>query len=225
MRRGFTLIELAFVVAMLGALVAIGWGSVYQHIPRYRLVRTAKMFRGQLMKMRHLAVQTNRETRVELQANGGDCGDGVSWGGKWEMAVGDNTIGSSFWDVLPEDTHADGSDDLNGTGLVDIGRGGNLSAKDVCLGDWGNINGPSVNGASNQDSIVFNPRGWISNPTSDFNSRGYIEFHFYNQEATRDNRTDKLTVQLSRAGMTRLVSYRDQHPENAVGTSESSTIQ
>ena len=100
-----------------------------------------------------------------------------------------------------------------------------LLSSPVCFADWGLINGTSINGANNADSIVFTPRGWLANPSSDFNTNGYIELNFFNQEANRNQRTDYISVQLSRAGMIRLVSYEAAYPSNSVGVSSSSTVQ
>jgi hypothetical protein len=145
---------------------------------------------------------------------------GNQWGGRWELSVGDRALGSTNWDLMPEDSFEDQADNDDSESLVDLGDIGNDRAKDVCLQEWGTLIGPSLN---NANSVVFSPRGWIQNPNSDFNSQGYIEFQFYNQDAMRNGVADSVTVQISRAGMLRLVTNPQSYAQNAVGTAASSS--
>jgi prepilin-type N-terminal cleavage/methylation domain-containing protein len=221
-RRGFSLVEVLVAVGILSALAGIGWGTMVEHLPRFRLVRIAKQFRSELLSMRQIAVQSNREAKFELLAHsGGDCSDTEMWGGAWEMSVGNEMMGSRIWDLLPEDSAEDGTDDDQSYSRVSFFSGGNQSGKDVCFREWGQINGPSW--GSNQDSIVFSPRGWLRNPASDFNTRGYLEFHFVNQDAHRNGVFDVVKVQVSRAGMIRLLRVPQSHNLNQIGTSITST--
>ena len=224
MQRGFTLLEVAIAVAILGILAAVGWGTIEEHLSRFRLVRTSKQFRADLVKMRQIAVQTNREARMLLLSHSGDCTDGVTWGASWQLAVGNQSFGSTQWDLLPEDTMEDGVDDDQGLGIVDISEFGDERGKDICFREWANLGGPTT-GGNNSDSIVFGPRGWLRNPPSDFNARGYLEFHFVNQEANRDGIVDALKIQVSRAGMIRTVRVPRTYHNNQVGTSVTSSNQ
>lgn len=223
--RGFTMIEIVVALSILTVLAGIGWGTMQEHLPRFRLVRIAKHFRSELISMRQIAVQTNRETRFQLLGHsGGNCiSDPTQWGGAWEMSVGDQVMGSTKWDLLPEDSMEDGTDDLQGDAVVSFFDGGTHSGKDVCFQDWGSLLGPLT--GSNQDSIVFSPRGWLRNPSADFNAYGYMEFHFYNQEANRAGVFDAVKVQVSRAGMVRLLRVPKPHNFNPIGTSITSSIQ
>jgi len=175
-----------------------------------------------LVKMRQIAVQTNRESRMLLLSSSGDCSDTDSWGGSWQLAVGDRSLGATSWDLLPEDSIMDGSDDDQSLALVDISAFGDERGVDICFQEWGHINGPLGN---NYDSIVFSPRGWLRNPSSDFNSRGYLEFNFINQEANRIGVVDALKIQISRSGMIRLVKVPQSYHQNPVGTSVTSSTQ
>ena len=223
-RRGFSLIEVMVAVGILSALAGIGWGTMVEHLPRFRLVRIAKQFRAELLSMRQIAVQTNREAKFELLAHsGGDCSDTEMWGGAWEKSVGDQIMGSRIWDLLPEDSAEDGTDDDQSYSRISFFDGGNENGRDVCFRDWGTLSGPSW--GRNQDSIVFSPRGWLRNPASDFNTRGYLEFHFVNQDAHRKGVFDAVKVQVSRAGMIRLLRVPQPHNLNQVGTSVTSTVQ
>ena len=221
---GFTMLEIMVAVGILGVLVGIGWGSMQAHLPRFRLVRMAKKFRSDLVLMRQIAVQSNRETKLEMLGHSGDCSDTTTWGGAWQMAVGDRLSGSRHWDLLPEDSFNDGSDDDQSTAIQSFFQNGNISGKDVCLHEWSTLLGPS-NVSNAHDSIVFSPRGWLRNPPSDFNNHGYMEFDFYNQEAARQGVSDIVKVQISRSGMIRLLRVPAPHNLNTVGTSVSSSVQ
>jgi prepilin-type N-terminal cleavage/methylation domain-containing protein len=219
MRKGFTLIEVVVAISIMGILSIIGWATMREHLSRFRLVQTAKDLKSDLMKLRGIAVQTNRETKLTFLGIP-DCSDLHSYGGSWNLAIGDAPHSSTAWDLLPEDTYADGTDDDQSFGTVDIGVGGNRKSRDICLGSWGSIFGSSSETA---DSVVFSPRGWVANPPSDFNASGYIEIELNNQEAARSGVTDSITIQLTRAGMLRLLANEDQYSEVSVGTAVSST--
>lgn len=223
-RGGFTLIEVIMAVAILTSLATIGWGTMKSHLPRFRLIRIAKQFRGDLATMREIAVQTNRESKMHLLSHSGDCRDPSDWGGSWEKSIGNKVVGSDLWDLLPEDSYVDGRDDDQSKALVDFTLESTERGFDVCFQDWGVLQGPSL-GRNNNDSIVFSPRGWLRNPVSDFNSRGYMEFTFINQDANRKGVVDAVKVQLSRSGMIRLVRVPQNYHLNSVGTDEASSTQ
>ena len=220
-QSGFTLIELAVVVALFSVLAAIGWGSTRNQMPRYRLIQAAKGLQGDLVQLRNLAVQTNRETRLTLQASLGDCSEVDGYGGRWTLHAGDRSRSSERWEFLPVDATDDGTDDETGEGEVVLDDGGNRQARDVCLNDWGTIRGPGV---GNGDSIVFSPRGWLTNPSADFNSRGYLEVTLTNQVAAKQGVEDEVTVLVTRAGMVRLHStLGHEMVDNPVGVKGAST--
>ena len=220
-KSGFTLIELVIVVALFSVLATIGWGSTRDQMPRYRLIQAAKGLRGDLVNLRNLAVQTNRETRLTLQASLGDCAEADGYGGRWSLHAGDRSRASESWEYLPIDATDDGTDDETGEGEVVLGDGGNRHARDVCLNDWGAIRGPGV---GNSDSIVFSPRGWLTNPSSDFNSKGYLEVTLTNQAAGRKGVVDAVSILVTRAGMVRLHSTLGHDMvDNPVGLGGSTT--
>ena len=223
-RGGFTLVEVIVAVAILIILAAIGWGTMQTYLPRFRLIRVAKQFRGDLSTMREIAVQGNRESKLELLNHAGDCSDVASWGGAWQKSLGNKVFGSNRWDLLPEDSRVDGTDDDQSKSLVDFTLESSERGYDVCFRDWGYLQGPSL-GGNNSDSIVFSPRGWLRNPASDFNSRGYMEFMFVNQEANRKGAIDAIKVQLSRSGMIRLIRVPENYHLNPVGTKDASSVQ
>ena len=64
----------------------------------------------------------------------------------------------------------------------------------------------------------------MSNPGTDFQSSGYLEFTLVNQVAMLDNVTDQVTVTISRAGMPRMESTLGRaFSDNTVGTGTGST--
>ena len=231
--RGFTLLELVIVVAILGILAAIGWANMQTSVPRYRLIRAAKKLQSDILSMRSLAVRSNRQTKITFLSSGGNCLDTSNWGGKWSLSVGNKSFGSTEWDLLPEDSFEDFSDDDQSQGIVDIGEDGAYKMHKICLADWGILTG----GASSDsvDSIVFNTRGWLANPNSDFSSSGSLEFVLYNQEGREDflggslvssnvAQQHSIIVQVSRAGLVRILQYEKDPLFNEVGTSANTTI-
>ena len=98
-RSGFTLVEVAIVVALMGVLAAIAYGSTRDQMPRYRLIRAAKGLKSDLVNLKNLAVLTNRETRMVMVSSPGDCGDTEAYGGEWHLQVatahGDRVAGNS----------------------------------------------------------------------------------------------------------------------------------
>ena len=200
MRRGFTLIEVVIAIVIVGVLAALGFASMSSDLPRYRLIRTSRELRTDLMYLRNLAIQSNRETRLRLTASGGDCADVDTSGGAWALEIGNRAVGSTAWDVLPEDSAADGVDNEQGEGLRDIGPTGARPVRHVCLRDWGVLGGPGI---GNTDSVVFSPRGWVSNPGTDFGAGGAIELHLVNQEAARRGVDDAVALRIARTGLVR----------------------
>lgn len=204
-------------VVLLTLTATIAWGSLQAQMPRFRMVRAARSFKADLMNLRSLAVQSNRETRLVLTSSGGTCDSTTpGLGGSWEMSIGDLSSGSTRWDLLPEDAAEDGSDDDQQEARVALADGGRW----VCLREWSALLGP---GSGNADAIVFSPRGWVSNPASDFSAGGYMEFTFVNQNAALSGIRDEVTVMISRTGMIRLVAPLDTLPSGTVGTDMDST--
>jgi prepilin-type N-terminal cleavage/methylation domain-containing protein len=225
MHRGYTLIEVAFVLAILGIIAGLGWANMKNVFPRFQTSQAAKSLKSDLMTLRKMAVESNRETRLRFVSHGGSCSATSSGGGSWEMSIGDKSIGSTFWDLLPEDTVEDNTDDDQALALRVINKNSNSSTKNVCLEKWGTIQGPTINSANNQDAIVFSPRGWLRNPSGDFSQNGFIEIVIHNLEALRGQLEHKVTVQIASSGMVRIYLYETDYNQNQVGVSTSSSAQ
>lgn len=217
MRRGYTLVELVVALGIVTILAAIGWSSLRDYIPRFRLVGAAKMLRADINELRNTALATNRQTRLVLTGSGGDCSDRDTYGGSWRLEIGDASRNSKKWDVLPADLVETGADADQSEGVRDIGPDGARKARGVCLEAWDTLSGP---GTGNDDAIVFSTRGWVENPFEDFDSRGYFVLTFVNQVAARNGATDEIAVTVSRAGVVQVSTPVDEadRPELGTGT-------
>lgn len=211
-RRGITLIEIAIVVAIIGVVAALGSAALTKTMPSWRTRRAARELAAAFTNCRQMAINENARCRVRLasgDANPDDGGDGIGVYYVEREATG------GTWDVLPVDL--DGTDDQTGEGTVELSEGGQDELPGVSLQQWGTIAGVSG------DDIVYNARGWLENPDTDFNTDGYIEVTFVNKAARREGFTDDWTVAVSRGGLVRLESSRDAATPNPSGTEEAST--
>ncbi|MCB9793103.1 MAG: GspH/FimT family pseudopilin [Alphaproteobacteria bacterium] len=191
-RRGFTLLELMIVLAIISIFAAMGITELSELIPRFRARKAANTFAAHLEHARQLAMLHNRETQVEVIDFDTTLADASTYGGRWQISVGNRSVGSTDWDVLPfeEGTSVDVG---QGEGDFDIGEGGNIQARYVAL------NQPAV------DAVVFNPRGWLANSNADFGGVGYITFTFTNQMALAQSGVDdSYVVRVYRGGMVRV---------------------
>jgi prepilin-type N-terminal cleavage/methylation domain-containing protein len=221
-RAGFTLIELLVVLAIIVVVAAIGWGSVYDQLPRYRMVRVAKALRSDVQMLRNLATSTNLETRLRFLEGPGDCADTSRWGGAWALEIGDRSQASTRWEKLPVDAEEDGSDDDQSDGLVDIGPDGADSSRHTCMRAPSGLHGP---GAGNEGAVVFSPKGWVSNPGTDFDSSGRIQVTLINQVAASAGLRDEIAVRIVRTGATRLESsLNSSYSSNPVSPGASSSL-
>ena len=218
---GFTLIEVLMVISLVTVLAALGFGTTHDQMPRYRLIQASKGLKGDLMTLRNLAVETGRETRLVLTQAAEGCDEAGNYGGRWRKEIGDSSRRANSWEQLPPDAEDDGTDDDITEGEVDLGDGGNRKARDVCLKEWSDIRGP---GTGNADAIVFSPRGWLTNPASDFDGTGHLVVELANGAAARQGVDDRVRVMIARSGMVRLHSTLGQEiSDTPVGTEDFST--
>jgi len=214
--RGFTILELVVVVAIVLILTAIGIVQSQDMVPRFRTRRAALTFASHVNQCRALAIQTNRECSIWLLDYDSSLSDLSSNAGAYWVGIGDKSDGSTTWDYLPPDSLADGTDDDASEGLVDLGDDTNAYyARHVGIHTWGaGLSGP---GTTNANRIVIDPRGFVINPVGDFDSAGNISLTFVNKMARADGRTEDYTVSVSRAGMTRVDTSANTQYGTAVG--------
>ena len=80
-------------------------------------------------------------------------------------------------------------------------------------------------GNGNSNSIVFNARGYVSNPSSDFSGEGHIAITFVNKLARSQGRYEDYIVYISRSGMLRIDNTQnEQYDDLYAGTDQSSSV-
>lgn len=220
-RAGHTLIELMVVVGIMGAITALGVGLVREQIPRYRLIQASRRLESDVVLLRNTAISLGLETRLVLLSADAAYDDPTQPAlASWGLQVGNRALGSTAWDWFPPDAADDGTDDDQSQGRVDIGEGGDEELPGVALGPWGALSGP---GTGNPDTVVFSPRGWVMNPSGDFDAEGWIRLTLHNKRALEQGVDDHVELRLARSGYLRRVSSLGQDPGGQAGTGAAST--
>ena len=202
-QRGYTLIELSVVVAIIGIMSTISVWQMRDYLSHYRCKEAALTFAKNVDRMRMIALKNNRESRICMDTyDSAPTNIEAANEGKYILSVGDKSLQSNNWDILPEDYYDDLSDDDQTTGTYDHSSSGKHYLKHISIGDWGSdIAGPHF---GNGSCIVFSPRGYVLNPATDFNAQGFIEIQFINKLALDNGETDTNIVMIARSGMTRI---------------------
>ena len=202
-QRGFTLVELAIVVAVIGIISALAGWQVQSMVPKFRAKAAALEFAKYVDYCRNLAIRTNRECKVTLLAwDSAPASIASTNYGSYSISLGNASLNSTTWDILPVDTYTDTTDDEQGMGVIDLGQSGQQKQNKVSIRyTQGDIGGPRT---GLTESLVFAPRGYLQNPSTDFSATGYIEVEFVNKQALSEGINDVFVVMVSRMGMTRL---------------------
>ena len=221
-RAGFTLIELMIVVALISILTAIGIGMSSDLIPRFRTRQAARTFASKVNECRALAIRSGKECSVWLLGADSSLTNLDSNAGEYWVGLGNKNRSSTTWDYLPVDTETGGSDSDQSQGVVDIGEeDGQFYQRRVGIAQWTTLGGP---GTGNSDRIVFGPRGFVTNPSSDFGALGTIDITFVNKVARAEGFTEDWTVKVGRTGMTRIdTTVQSEYGGLRSGTTESSS--
>jgi len=199
---GFTLIEVAAVLALIAVLAALGYQNLHKMMPRYRMMQTAKDLRADLMGLRMSAIQNNRQTRLLLVDSDSTWETpGSPNVGHWKLQLGNKSLRSNSWDTFPQDADEDGTDDATQKGTIEVSKGGQDEVRSVSLAPWQVLLGPGLN---NADAIVFGPRGHVINPAADFGVDGTITLTLVNKEALLDGREDTVSLKIARTGLVRM---------------------
>jgi prepilin-type N-terminal cleavage/methylation domain-containing protein len=193
-QSGFTLLELAIVMAIVSVLALIAMPNLAQMMPRFRLNGAVREFTDKVQLTRLMAVSQNKEFRMCLSAKDASAGSGAvtSNTGKYQIQVGDKSSGSSTWTTIPT-----GNIDEEGTVTLTYSST-NRSYSGISISAWTPMTGPTT---GNTNCIVMSPRGWVSNPSGDFVG-GYLQVAFRNKAA--NPRDDSRTVLITRGGMSRI---------------------
>lgn len=189
-RKGFTLLELVVVIGIIVIISGLAAGSMRELAPRMRAQSAAEQFAKDLNTARMYAMMNNVETRVQItdyDSNPSDPGDGK---GAWQVELGNSTLNSTSWDILPKD--------VGGVSDDSIGRA------DLSKGQWERRNVGMVE--PDVWFIYFNPGGWVSNDEVDFayaDDASSIDVEFSNKAYDGPGK-DVYRVKIYRGGMTRI---------------------
>ena len=169
----------------------------------------------------NLAVRSNKECSILMVEHDSSLTDLNFNTGEYWIGLGNKSLNSDEWDYLPVDKITDEVDDYSKQGVIDIGDdNGDYYARRVGLKEWETLDGP---GTDNADRIVFSPRGFLTNPATDFSDEGYIVITFVNKVVRVEGMVEDFTVSISRAGMARVDSNRrDEYDGLTSGTSSTS---
>lgn len=188
------MVELLVAVALLSVVVAVGAWAAQARIGQYRLMSAARLFQSDVESLRALAVAENRESRLVFAESDAALDPSAPQVGTWLLQVGNQSTGSTAWDTLPVDDGApDGSE-----GERSLDPGGSEARSGISLAPPPPLTGP---GLGNADAIVFSPRGFVSNPVSDFVD-GFISLGFVNKRGTPvDGALPRVTLRVARTGL------------------------
>ena len=111
-RRGFTLLEIAIVVAVIGILSALAVINGESLLPDVRTKEAAREFAKYVDYMRMTALRNNRETRICMDTYDSSPASLSSANqGKYILYVGNKSTNSSSWDLMPGDLYDNSADD------------------------------------------------------------------------------------------------------------------
>jgi len=213
-RRGFTMIEMAITIGIIGILTGLGIAVSSSMAPTWRTRAAAMEFSAHVQQCRSLAVRANTECRILLVDYDTSVSDAEADNiGEYWIALGNRSNNSTTWDILPVDSEVDGNDDDTSMGKINLSKDSDGYKRYVSIDDWGDgyIGGPNY---GNNNAIVFGPRGFLTNPVTDFTGEGYIEVTFVNKHARSRGVQEDFIVKIARSGMARIDSSVSQDYEN-----------
>lgn len=209
-RKAHTLVEIAVALAIVSVAAGLAWGVMGDRVGTSKMLGVARMIAADLNTVRTVAIDHNRESRLLFVEADHDLNVEDAQHGAWRLQVGNKLSGSDEWDTLPADENGV-VDETEGIRSLEVG--GETETRGISLADWGDLEG---------DAITFSPRGWVSNPASDFVG-GYITLQVVNKLTEGGTVSQRANIRLSRTGMVRIeVSEATSLPATSVGAAEAS---
>lgn len=190
-RRGFTLLELAITIAIIGIVAIIAVPNMMRFIGRYRLNQATQSLSQQIVLCRTMAISSNREHAIEfLEAdNGQGASDWRDNTGRYRFLRGNRPRFSTEWEPIALGGAA-------GDGVIDLASGpGDVIG--VSLESWSSLRGPPQ--TQLPDAMVFGAHGFATNDPVDF-SDTFVRVVLRNQ-ATDDD-ADRRVVLTDQGGNT-----------------------
>ncbi len=203
-RQGVTLVEIAIVIAIIGIMSALASQAMGGMAPSWRTKRAAQEFLANAQKARNLAIAEGVDYRIRVDAwdTSPDTGDASI--GSYYIERGNSAMATT-WDILPMDVGGVVDDH---EGRIDFSRGGATPLV------WVSLDQPT------SATITFDPRGFLRNSSTEFDSAGMINFVFFNKRAlVADGQDEWWEVSLSRSGFARLAGTFTTPIGAASGTS------
>lgn len=197
-RRGFSMVELAIVIAVVGILAAVASYYVQPMLPAWRTRRAANEFAARVQLARQLAMSEGVRYRLRIEAVDADINTTSGSVGRYTLAAENATGSASAWDVLPRED--DGADNNTGAGTFDISQAAPDGLPKVSM--------IALDPVPTDNSIFFTSRGVLDNPSSDFTADGVINVTFVNKAARIQGEQDEWTVSVNGAGMVRVWSNK-----------------
>ena len=212
-RAGVSLVEIAIVVAIFGIMAALAAQSMAGLLPSWRTKEAAKDFNAYCQQARDLAIAEGVEYRVRVDLwdtdlAGGNTNTGSYYVERGSLAYDTETLGT--WDILPMDEN----------GVVNDSEGHHEFTRDTANAlPWVSLEEPTVK------SIIFDARGFLENPSTDFDSGGMVNFKFWNKRALIvDGTNEWWEVSVSRAGFSRLSGTYSTAIGSAAGTASTTNF-
>ncbi|MBI5560736.1 MAG: prepilin-type N-terminal cleavage/methylation domain-containing protein [Deltaproteobacteria bacterium] len=103
MEKGFSLLELLVVTALIAVMLAVSVPLLVQQMPKWHMNGTARDVKAKLMMARLRAIQENKTYGVSFTLGAIDSYRVVMWNGASWVNVGVVAEGSSDIDIVPAD--------------------------------------------------------------------------------------------------------------------------